>query len=248
MASQKTLGQRIRSRYLALSIIIIVLSGVSVNFFIIGSLGIVSFIDYRNNLLIPSVLALAAIAIYSHYKIKPISNRLLTGLWIGALATLALEAIRIPSYMVLNWLPGDDMITMPGAFLIGLAPSPMALMNMMQSGAMASMSQSMIITVMASGVLYHLWNGATLGAIYTIFVGRAKWYYGLVWGFIIHIGMMLAPWLIMMFGPFGINYNGGFSIFTASFLAHMAYGAVLGLLVSKYVKDNYGAIWCLPKA
>src|SRR5215207_1672894 len=158
--------------FITLSIIAIILAGVSVNFFIIGSLGIVPFIEYKDKILIPSVIVLAAIAIYSHFKIKPLSNRLLTGLWAGTLATLALEAVRIPSFMILHWLPGDDMIMMPGALLTGLAPSPMALMHMMQSGDMASIPYSIIMTVMTAGVIYHFWNGATLGAIYTVFVGR----------------------------------------------------------------------------
>jgi hypothetical protein len=225
-----------------LAIITIVLAGASVNFFILGSLGVVQFTIYRNVLLIPSIIAIAGIAVFAHFRIKSLSNKLLTGLWAGAIATLALEAIRIPAYAVLHWLPGDDMIMMPGAFLTGLAPSPMALMQMMQSGMMANMPQSMMMAVMAAGALYHFWNGATLGVAYAVFAGKVKWYYGLVWGFIIHMGMMLAPWLIMMFGPFGLKYDGGYSIFTASLLAHLAYGAVLGVLVSRFVKDRNGIV------
>lgn len=238
MTEQKSVEQRKRSRAMALAILTILISGISVNFFIAGSIGIIPFTDYRDKLLIPSVFAIAVIAVYSHYRFKPLSNRLLTGLWAGAVATLALEAVRIPSYAILHWLPGDDMIMMPGAFLAALAPSPMALMQMMQSGAMAGMPQSVIMSAMIAGALYHFWNGATLGAIYTIFAGRAKWYYALVWAFVIHIGMMLAPWLIMMFGPFGVNYNGGYTIFTASLIAHMAYGLVLGILVSRFVRER----------
>lgn len=102
----------------------ILLAGVSANFFIFGSLGIVPFIEYKNIFLIPSVIAIVIIAVYSQVRMKRLSNRLVTGLWTGAIATLALEVIRIPGYAVLHWLPGDDMIMMPGAFLNGLAPSP----------------------------------------------------------------------------------------------------------------------------
>jgi hypothetical protein len=237
MNEQKSVQQR-RNVAIALAIVTIVILGISVNFFIAGSIGIISFTDYRDKLLIPSVFAIAAIAIYSHYWLKPLSNRLLTGLWVGAVATLALEAIRIPSYAILHWLPGDDMIMMPGAFLVGLAPSPMALMQMMQSGAMAGMPQSAIMTALVAGALYHFWNGATLGAVYTIFAGKTRWHYALVWAFIIHIGMMLAPWLIMMFGTFGVNYNGGYTIFTASLIAHLVYGSVLGVLASRFVRER----------
>ncbi|MEX2193214.1 MAG: hypothetical protein WD717_07545 [Nitrosarchaeum sp.] len=235
-----------KSRELGITIITIVLAGAAVNFFILGSLGIISFIEYRNIFLIPSVIGIVIIAAYSHVRMKRLSNRLITGLWTGAVATLALEAIRIPGYAVLHWLPGDDMIMMPGAFLNGLASSPMALMDMMHSGAMMSMPQSTTMVIMISGTVYHLWNGATMGAMYTLFMGKTKWYYGVAWGFIINIGMMLAPWLIMMMGPFGVKYMDGYNIFTVALAAHLAYGAVLGLLAQKFVKHN-GSIATLRK-
>jgi hypothetical protein len=50
--------------------------------------------------------------------------------------------------------------------------------------------------------------------------------------------MMLAPWMIPMVGPFGINYGQGYTIFVASLLAHLAYGAVLGILAQRFVKDT----------
>jgi hypothetical protein len=231
---------------LGLTIITILLAGVSVNFFIFGSLGIIPFITYRDTILIPSVIAIVVIGIYSHIKMKRLSNRLLTGLWTGAVATLALEAIRIPGYAVWHWLPGDDMIMMPGAFLNGLAPSPMALMQMMHSGAMTSMPQSVMMAVMISGAIYHFWNGATMGAMYTLFIGKGRWYYGIIWGFIINIGMMFAPWLIMMMGPFGIKYMQGYNIFVVALLAHLAYGTVLGVLAQRFVKEK-GLIATLHK-
>lgn len=229
-----------------LTVLTILLAGVAVNFFIFGSLGIISFTNYRDLLLIPSVAAIAIIAIYSRFRMKRLSNRLLTGLWTGAVATVALEAIRIPGYAVLHWLPGDDMIMMPGAFLHGLAPSPMALMEMMNAGAMMSMPQSMMFGIMVSGSVYHFWNGATMGAMYTLFMGKTKWHYGVAWGFIINIGMMLAPWLIMMMGPFGIKYMEGYNIFVVALTAHLAYGFVLGILAQRFVKEK-GSIFTLRR-
>ncbi len=246
MLAEQSKAEHKGSKELGLAILTIILAGVSVNFFILGSLGIISFIDYRNFLLAPSVVAIVIIAIYSRLRMKRLSNRLIAGLWTGAVATLALEAIRIPGYVIWHWLPGDDMIMMPGAFLNGLAPSPMALMDMMHSGAMMSMPQSMMMVVMVSGVLYHFWNGATMGAMYTLFMGKTKWYYGVVWGFIINIGMMLAPWLIMMMVPFGIKYMAGYNIFTVALAAHLAYGTVLGILAQKFVKDK-GSITTLRR-
>lgn len=108
-------------KLLFFSIITIIFAGASVNFLIFGSLKIIEFTFYKNFLLLPSIIILFIIIIYSYYKIRPFFQNLVTGLWIGAIATLGLELIRIPSYMLFNWLPGDDMIMMPGVLLIELA-------------------------------------------------------------------------------------------------------------------------------
>lgn len=217
-----------------LTILAIIAAGASVNFFIFGTAGIVSFSIYRDFILFPSVAIIVVIGIYGAVKSKRLANRLITGLWIGAVATLALEAIRIPGYAVLHWLPGDDMIMMPGMFLTGMAPTLMDLMNMMMAGqAMQPPSD-----VMISGTLYHFWNGATMGAIYTLIMGKGRWYYGMIWGFIINIGMMLAPWLVMMMGPFGVKYLDGYNIFAVALAAHLAYGVVIGILAQRFVKEK----------
>jgi len=228
----------IQKREIGLTILAIILGDASIGFLVLGTLGVLSFPVYRDAILLPSVIVVAAIAIYTSIKSKWLGNRIVTGLWAGALATLALEAIRVPGYAILHWLPGDDMIMMPGLFLIGMVPSFPALMQMMQSGA--SMQPMAIVFIV--GGLYHFWNGAVMGCTYSILVGKARWHYGLVWGFIVHIGMMLAPWLVMMFGAFGLGYAQGYNIFTMSLLAHLAWGTVLGILVQRFVKDKYSII------
>lgn len=224
-----------------LTILAIIAAGASVNFFIFGSAGIVPFSTYRDFILFPSIAIIVIIGIYGAVKSKRLANRLITGLWIGAIATLALEAIRIPGYAVLHWLPGDDMIMMPGMFLTGMAPTLMDLMNMMMSNQAMQPQPS----VMISGILYHFWNGATMGAIYTLIMGKGRWHYGIIWGFIINIGMMLAPWLVMMMGPFGIKYLNGYNIFTIALGAHLAYGLVIGILAQRFVKEKGSLIMLL---
>ncbi len=324
-------GLRLR-REVGLTIIAILAAGASVNFFILGSAGIVPFSEYRNYILVSSFFIILFIAIYGYKKNKRLANRLVTGLWIGIVATLALEAIRIPSIYV-QWIPHDDMIALPGKLLtnpptsnnfnamigdmsgtgknvmqhendnlnkMGVADDPIKTDNLSnpsqgtpkqkvhnamndnmitdssknpnsktisnheeQESAKLMISQSDNKNVNIQGVkdnhhsdqmmsdnmqaspselvvggLYHFWNGATMAAVYCLVVGRGRWYYGLVWGFIIHIGMMLAPWMIPMVGPFGINYGPGHTIFLASLAAHLAYGAVLGILAQRIVKDK----------
>jgi len=133
------------------------------------------------------------------------------------------------------------MIMMPGMFLTGVAPTLMDLMNMMMSGQPMQPPAN----VMISGALYHFWNGATMGAIYTLIVGKGRWHYGLIWGFIINLGMMLAPWLVMMMGPFGIKYLNGYNIFAIALGAHLAYGLVIGILAQRFVKEKGSLIMLL---
>jgi hypothetical protein len=110
----------------------------------------------------------------------------------------------------------------------------MDLMNMMHaSGAMQPPA-----AVFVAGALWHFWNGATMGLVYSLWIGKGRWWYGLIWGFIINIGMMLAPWLIMMMGPFGIKYMEGYNIFVMALAAHLAFGAVLGILIQKWKKGE----------
>jgi len=69
------------------------------------------------------------------------------------------------------------------------------------------------VDALIAETLWHFWNGVTFGLTYALIVGKGKWWCGMIWGFIVGIGMMLAPWLVMMMGPFGINFAAGYNIF-----------------------------------
>jgi hypothetical protein len=81
--------ERTHSHELGLTILVIVAAGASVNFFIPGTAGLIPFSEYRNYVLIPSLFIILFIAIYGYKKNKGLANRLVTGLWIGIIATLA---------------------------------------------------------------------------------------------------------------------------------------------------------------
>lgn len=223
---------------IALTLIVIILSGGSVSYLILGSLSIIPYNELRNFVLIPSVIAIFAVAILSHKKFPHISKRIFVGMASGTVATLALEIIRIPSYLFTKWIPMDDMIMLPGMLLTEKTSSIMGVQKIiMESGMQMNLFVPPIDAIIA-GVLWHFWNGATFGIVYSLLIGKGKWWYGLTWGFIIEIGMMLAPWLIMMKGPFGIQYMDGYNIFVISLVAHLAFGAVLGILVQRWKKDS----------
>ena len=223
---------------LALTIIVIILSGVSASLVIIPVLGIMPYATFRDVAIIPSVIAIFAIGILSRNRFPRITNRLFKGMAAGAIASFALEAIRIPGYMFAKWIPGDGMISLPGMLLTEKITSIAGFKQaVMQSGVGMSMYTASMDAFMV-GALWHFWNGATFGIIYALIIGKGKWWYGLIWAFIIEIGMMLAPYLIEMKGPFGIEHMDGYNIFVMTLIAHLAFGAVLGILVQRWKKGS----------
>jgi len=223
---------------IALTIIVIVLSGVSASLLIFGPLDIIPYATFRDLAIIPSIIAIFAIGILARSKFPRLSNRLFVGMAAGGLATFVLEAFRIPGYMIIKWMPMDSMISLPGLFLTEKISSLSEVKQViMQSGVTMNLYHAPLDAFMA-GALWHFWNGATFGIIYALVIGKGKWWYGMIWAFIIEIGMMLAPYLILMKGPFGIEHMDGYNIFTITLLAHLAFGALLGMLVQKWKKGS----------
>ena len=54
--------------------------------------------------------------------------------------------------------------------------------------------------------------------------------------------MMVAPYLIIMKGPFGIEHMDGYNIFVITLIAHLAFGATLGIIIQKWKKDSTSII------
>ena len=100
-----------------LTILTIILSGASASLLLLPPLGIIPYATFRDIAIIPSVIIIFAIGILSRSKFPRLTNRLFKGMAAGAIASLALEVIRIPGYMFAKWLPMDSMISVPGLFL-----------------------------------------------------------------------------------------------------------------------------------
>ena len=227
-----------RKMELGLTIIVIILSGASASFVIFGPLDLMPYATYRDIVIIPSVVAIFAIGILSRSKFPRITNRLFKGMAAGAVASFALEAIRIPGYMFAKWLPMDSMISLPGLLLTEKISSLSEVKQViMQSGVAMNLYHAPLDAFMV-GALWHFWNGATFGIVYALVIGKGKWWYGMIWAFIIEIGMMLTPYLILMKGPFGIEHMDGYNLFVITLIAHLAFGAVLGALVQKWKKGS----------
>ena len=223
---------------LGLIIIIIILSGSSASLLIFGPLDLIPYSTYRDVIIIPSIIGIFAIGILLRNKFPQITKRIFVGMSAGAVASFALEAIRIPGYIFTKWIPMDSMISLPGLLLTEKITSLSEVKQIiMQSGVAMNLYHAPLDAFMA-GALWHFWNGAAFGIVYALFIGKGKWWYGMIWAFIIEIGMMLAPYLIIMKGPFGIEHMDGYNIFTITLAAHLVFGAVLGILVQKWKKDN----------
>ncbi len=223
---------------LGLAIIVIILSGASESLVIFGPLDLMPYATYRDVVILPSIIVIFAIGILSRNKFPQITKRIFVGMSAGVVASFALEAIRIPGYMFAKWLPMDSMISLPGLLLTEKISSLSEVKQViMQSGVAMNLYHAPLDAFIA-GALWHFWNGATFGIVYALIIGKGKWWYGMIWAFIIEIGMMLAPYMIMMKGPFGIEHMDGYNIFVITLIAHLVFGAVLGILVQKWKKGE----------
>lgn len=234
--------QKKNSKELGLTIVVIILSTISSSLVILPPLGIIPYATFRDVAIIPSVIVIFVIGILSRSKFPRLSNRLFKGMAAGIVASFALEAIRIPGYMFAKWLPMDSMISLPGLFLTEkITALSEVKQTIMQSGVPMNLYHAPLDAFIAGG-LWHFWNGATFGIIYTLLIGKGRWWYGMIWAFIIEIGMMFAPYLIIMKGPFGIEHMDGYNIFVITLIAHLAFGAILGIIVQKWKKNSVSII------
>jgi len=223
---------------LGLTILIIILSGASASLLLIPPLGIIPYATFRDIAIIPSVIIIFIIGILSRSKFPRLSNRLFVGMSAGAIASLALEAIRIPGYMFAKWMPMDSMISLPGLLLTEKITALSEVKQViMRSGVPMNLYTAPMDAFLAGG-LWHFWNGATFGIIYALLLGKGKWWYGLIWAVIIEMVMMMAPYLIIMKGPFGVEHMDGYNIFVLTLIAHLVFGAVLGIIVQKWKKGS----------
>lgn len=159
-------------------------------------------------------------------------NRIETGIWVGFVATAALDALRLTSFS-LGLLPGN----MPRMFGV-------LIFDQMAVGP--TLSSDLV------GGLYHFWISACLGLTYTLLVGRTRWWGGLAWGLVIEVGMMTtSPMVVAMdTGLFGLKLGKGIfnGVFLGSLVPHISYGIVLGLLLERYVAHRGTVLALLRRA
>jgi len=147
-----------------------------------------------------------------------LTNRIWTGIWVGAASTAALDTIRLTGFS-LGLMPGN-LPRMFGVLLLdqmALGPSPLSDFV---------------------GSLYHYWVGASFGLTYTLLVGRTRWWGVVIWALLIELGMMTTPPMVvaMATGFFGLKW--GYGILITSVPAHIACGVAAGLLLERYTRHK----------
>lgn len=166
-----------------------------------------------------ALLAYMAIGIHaSRSRLQPLTNKLCVGFGAGLAGTLALSIV---------W--GLGGIT---GFVSLLMPSFLGKLVM---GYEAAYKATIV------GYLYHYANGAAFGVVYALLFGKARWIVGLGYGALIWVLMTVTPPMLLVMG---MGVVGGLKAISVSdfavisLFAHLVYGAVLGLLVERFVTEK----------
>lgn len=169
--------------------------------------------------MVPSMALLLAVTLYCRRRYPDILRRIVMGLAMGAISTVALDFFREMG-VINKWLPGDT----PAMF-----------------GKMATGSSNLDV-YHPVGFLVHFLNGADFGLFYVFVWGKRKTYRSAVWWatfwlLVAELGMMTLPPMAPMVGMFGVRYAWP-QLFLLTLAAHIAFGVTLGLLVQHFLKNE----------
>jgi hypothetical protein len=159
--------------------------------------------------------ALLLITLAVLYRVDhSLAKTIFVGLAAGAVATLALEAIRLPGF----WL----------GFMPGNLPRLMGVLLLNQFAAGPSLKSDL------AGWAYHFWNGASFGLIYVLVFGTCRRWLGAAFGILLGFGFMFSPVVSALgVGFMGLEFSKGFPVTVT--LAHAAFGLALGWLTAAWL-------------
>lgn len=191
-----------------------------------------SSLDVLAKLALLPAAALLLVTVSVLYRIDGSLARInAVGLGVGAIATVALEAIRLPGF----WL----------GFMPGNLPRLMGVLLLNQFAAGPSLRSDI------AGWAYHFWNGASFGLIYVLVFGTCRRWVAAVFGMLLGVGFMLSPVVSALgVGFLGLEFSKGFPLTVT--VAHAAFGLALRRLAVAWLgfvdSPLLGAVrQCLPK-
>jgi hypothetical protein len=200
---------------LVLILIVLLLAGISPNLFPIAQAGLAKLSWLAITFLIPSVILIFVLIIFARImKYDSIGKQITNGIKAGMAGTVGLEVIREIGFRMW-WMPGD-MPKLLGVLLLNrFADGPGFWSNV-------------------AGWAYHFWNGAAFGIIFSLIFGQGKLRMALVYALLIGTGFMISPATKALgIGIFGLQYKNGYQFLTTVYLAHIAFGMILGLVTNK---------------
>lgn len=168
---------------------------------------------------VPALVILLLMIFGTSRRYPDLCRRIVGGLGAGAIATLALDAVR-QAGVIHGWLPGDTPVMF---------------------GKMATGSNDFGVFYPV-GLFVHYVNGANFGLFYAFVWGRraSNWAaagWATVWALLVELGMMLGPPMGPMVGLFGVRYAWP-HLFLLTLVAHMAFGIALGLLTQMFLTEE----------
>jgi hypothetical protein len=151
-------------------------------------------------LLLPAAAALAAFIVWARRGGRTeLHDRVVGGLWAGAIATLAYDLARVP--VAWSGVPVFKAISYFGTVIAG--------------GIQPTLASEVL------GWTYHLSNGVGFGLMYAVMVSRPRWWTAAVWGVTLEAAMLVTPYAEV----FGYVISRQF--IAVSMSAHVVYGTAL---------------------
>ncbi len=208
----------IRKKELLVAFILIVLAAVSPNLFPAAQAGMSTFPSLAIRFLLPSaILIFVVIGIARGLKFTEVTRLAINGILAGIIATIALEVFRESGFKF-GWMPGDLPRLMGVLLLDQFASGPDIWSDI-------------------AGWVYHFWNGAVFGLIFSLLLGQSKLWQGLVYGLLIGVGFMISPVTKSLgIGYFGIDFKDGYQFASIVTIAHIAFGLSLSFLLVRWNK------------
>jgi hypothetical protein len=159
-----------------------------------------------------AVLLVLGWAFLRHSPVNELATSICNGALAGALATIALEAVRYSGFRM-GFMPGN-------------LPELMGVL-LFDRFALGPTTASTI-----GGFIYHFWNGACFGIIFALGRFSLPNWWAIPYGIAVGVGFLMSPVVEGLgVGLFGLNFGWHFA---ASVLAaHLAFGAAMASLLGR---------------
>ncbi len=159
-----------------------------------------------------AVLLVLAWAVLRNSPFNELAASLRDGALAGAVATIALEAVRYSGFRM-GFMPGNLPELMGVLLFDRFALGPTTVSTF-------------------AGFAYHFWNGACFGIIFALGQFRLPNWWAIPYGVAIGVGFLMSPIVQGLgIGLFGINFGWHFAATVLA--AHLAFGTAMATLLNR---------------